>query len=280
MTHSKKAHALGLTDKDIIHNPKDKSYRKFTTPEKTYQIDNFLNLREIEHLKKVFKKAANKTNIFDVISVFHNPLEVDELDWLAKKIHGFFPNTQRYVNINQDDKKQSSDFIMEQSHMFPAHTDSIIHIENYVPYKDLLLPLDSYADIKEMFYTCKQRYYGRATSFRLGNPDDVVALYSNSIQYTKYEDYGVEDIDYAGMDDFYNSHLKNDKWTVEAWSGLTLDSVFDWNIGSMIVMDPSTIHGPTNYALSGGKGKLGLTIRLFKYDPTYKPSTVFSILDP
>jgi len=278
MTHTRHQ-SKDVLDMDIIHNKDEKGYKNFTNSEKTYQIDNFLNLKEIEHLKKVFKKAANKTNIFDVISIFHNPLEVDELNWLAKKIHEFFPNTQRYVNINQDRKQQSSDFIMEQSHMFPAHTDSIIHIENYVPYKDLLLPLDSYADIKEMFYTCKQRYYGRATSFRLGNPDDVVALYSNSIQYTKYEDYGVEDVDYAGMEDFYNSHLKNDKWTAEAWSGLTLDSVFDWNIGSMIVMDPSTIHGPTNYALSGGHGKLGLTIRLFKYNPTYKPSTVFSNLD-
>jgi hypothetical protein len=254
-------------------------YKKFAAADKTYQIDNFLSQKEIEHLKKVFRQSLNKTNIFDVIYIFHNPLEVDELGWLQKKIQNFFPNTHRYVNINNDKKKQSSDFIMEQSHMFPAHTDSIIHIENYVPYKDLLIPLDSYSDIKEMFYTCKQRYYGRATSFRLGNPDDVVALYSNSVQYTRYEDYGVENVDYTGMEDFYNSHLKNNKWTAEAWSGLTLDSVFDWNIGSMIVMDPSTIHGPTNYALSGGTGKLGLTVRLFKYDAAYMPSTVFSELE-
>lgn len=282
MTHLSRAKELGLENKDIIHNPDDKSYKGFFPETNPTQILSFLSPDECEYIIKFFHTNLKNigVTIKDILYFIHLPYSYPEIKEILKpKIDQMFPETFRYNEINSDSIKQSSDFILHQYGIFPPHTDSIIHIKNFVPYKDLLIPLDIDKDKQEnAFYTCNQRYYGRATSFRYGKKDSMVALYSNTVRFQSYQEYGVEEIDYKNpmVVDFYENYLKNEDFPSSCWSGLSVNGIYDWIPGSCINFDPSIIHGPTNYKLKGVNWKTGITIRLFKNVVDYNPDTTFS----
>jgi hypothetical protein len=279
MTHRDIGYELNLLNKDIIHNPDDRSYKEFVDPEETYAIENFLSNDEIQIIKNLFNN--NQTQHIDIknkIQILQQPFRFKEFcDIITPKLTSLFPNSYRLTEFLPE-STQSSDFIMYQTMIFPPHTDSIIHVPNYVPFKDLLIPLAVDDNITCPFYTCNQRFYGRASSLRYGTVDNVVAIYSNTVRFTTYQNYGIENIKDSDMTGaFYDNFLKNEIWPKSVWNGLTLNQLFDWIPGNMIVMDPSVIHGPTNYKLSGGQSKMGLTIRLFKYNCQYNPDPTFSI---
>lgn len=270
MTHIARGEELGLIGKDIIHNPKDKSYKDFFKESPTTQID-FLTEREVQEIKKQFWKHKEKMN--ESFSFVFDPLKIPEIKEIIKpKLDLLFPDYVRYVDYSVDEKLATSDFIMHQKHIIPPHTDSIIHVTNLVPYKDIIIPLEMEGKYAPL-YTCLQRFYGRATSFRKGKMDNIVALYSNNCRIQSYKDYGVENIQEEMDWEFWEKWLKNDRFPASCWEGFSPEGFFDWIPGSAIILDPSAIHGPTNY---GDGWKLGLTIRIHKFEESYKPDTLFS----
>lgn len=279
MTHTSRGKELNLLDKDIIHNPNDKSYYDYFTETEPFIIKNLLSRDEIITITDFFfdNIIKNGTILVNTAYFLHLPYQYKVLkEILEPKIEKLFPNTYYYKDINNDTHKQSSDFILFQKRIFPPHTDSIIHIPNYVPYKDILIPLAS--DTKTYFYLCKQRWYGRATSFRYKKIDKALALYSNSIRYQNYKEYGIIGSTEKDIDDVdYKNYLENDWVPKSCWNGLSIDKFYDWIPGDCFAFDPSIIHGPTNYKLHSGSWKIGITIRLFKFCKNYMPDTTFSI---
>ena len=283
MTHVDKASELGVElGKDLIHNPADKSYEGFFQEEQPYQID-FLNNDEIEFCKKFYYDRVtkevvqlNKSHFFLVY-----PMKYPELqEILEPKLNKLFGEWYSYSDINNDEQKQSSDFFFWQQGIFAPHVDSLTHIPEYVPYKDVLLPLEMEGGVDSPYYTFNQRWYGRGTHFKYKHIDNMFALYSDILREKKYNEYEFfkyyeSDPDKMVSREWYEEYF-GQQYEYEMLEGFSLNKMLPWTPGTAIITDTSMIHGATNYKLKGGKYKLGITLRIFKYDKKYNPSTVFS----
>jgi hypothetical protein len=285
MTHVNKAKELGIYGKDLIHNPDDKSFEGYFPEEDVYQINNFLSVDEVEYCKKFYYDRQ----ISEGVELTRNhfflvyPLDYPELAEIIKpKITNLFGEWYSYKQINKDTQKQSSDFFFWQQGIFAPHTDSIIHIPNYIPYKDILLPLEMYNDVDSPYYSLNQRWYGRGCHFKKDKDDDVVSLYSDILRTKKYYQYDF--FKYYEYDpnkmisrDWYENYF-TDYYPYSMLEGFSINKMIPWTSGSAIINDPSVIHGATDYNKRGGKYKLGITLRIFKYVPEYNPSEVFSVI--
>ena len=283
MTHVHKAKQLGVYGKDLVHNPDDKSFEGFIPEEQPYQID-FLDDFEIEYCKKFYYDRVtsevvqlNKSHFFLVY-----PLNYPELrEILIPKLDEQFGKWFSYSDINNDKQKQSSDFYFWQQGIFAPHTDSLIHIPGYVPYKDVLIPLEMEGGVDSPYYTFNQRWYGRGCHFKYKHIDNMFALYSDIMREKPYGEYKFfknyeSDPDKMISKDWYDEYF-GEIYNYEMLQGFSLNKMLPWTPGRAIVTDSSMIHGATNYKIKGGKYKLGITLRLFKNIPEYKPSTVFSV---
>lgn len=285
MTHVARCKDLGIYGKDIIHNPKDKSYEGFFPEEDPYQISNFLDEKEIEICKKFYYDHQLK----DGVQLGQNhffltyPLNYPELDEILRpKLNDLFGEWYSYSEINSDEVKQSSDFFFWQKGVFAPHVDSIIHIKNYIPYKDVLIPLEIDKDVESPYYSCHQRWYGRGTHFKYGKVDDMFAVYSNVLRektYNNYEYFKYFEFDFDKMvnEDWYNEYFgEPEKYPFSIFTGLSINKHLNWIPGAAIINDSSVIHGATNYTLKGGDFKLGITLRIFKYNENYNPDPTYS----
>ena len=286
MTHVLKCKELGIYGKDIIHNPNDKSYEGFFPEEEPKQFFNFLDSKEIEICKKIYydhqlsKGVQLGENHFFLTYPLNYP-EINEI--LRPKLDKLFGEWRSYSDINSDEIKQSSDFFFWQRGIFAPHTDSIIHINNYVPYKDVLIPLEIDKDVESPYYACHQRWYGRGTHFKYGKVDNMFAVYSDVLRektYDNYKNFKYFEYDFDKMvsEDWYDEYFgEYEKYPYSMFMGLSINKHMYWIPGSAIINDSSVIHGATNYTLKGGKFKLGITLRIYKYHPDYNPDPTYSV---
>lgn len=285
MTHVSRANEFGLENKDIIHNIDDKSIEGYFKEEESYQIDNFITVDEVEFLKKFYydRQTTEVGTLADRHFLLIYPLNYPEVSAILKpKITSLFGEWYSYKNINDDKQKQSSDFFFLWKNIFAPHVDSIIHIPGYIPYKDVIIPLEMHNDVDAPYYTFHQRWYGRGTHFKKDKLDNMYTLYSDIIRENKYYDYPFFK-NYEYNPDKMVSYEWYEEWFSDYYpysmlEGFSLDKMFPWTPGSAIVTDSTQIHGATNYHNKGGKYKLGITLRIFKHVPEYDPSPIFSTL--
>jgi len=280
---TEEAKQLGIYGKDLIHNPQDKSFEGYIKEETPYQID-FLDNTEIEFCKKFYYDKATKNGLQLHKSHFFlkYPLAFPELkEIIVPKLNKLFGEWFTYNDIakNEQDLQQTADFYFWQSGIFAPHTDAIIHIPGFVPFKDVLIPLELEGCDNAPYYTFNQRWYGRGARFKYSHVDEVFTLYSDVIREKTYDQYSFfknyeSDPSKMVSKDWYDEHFGI--YNYEVLKGFSIDKMLPWMPGSAIVTDSSVIHGATNYKLKGGKYKLGITLRLFKNIPEYNPSTVFS----
>lgn len=288
MTHTNRSLELGIYGKDIIHNPNDKSYEGYFPEEEPYQITNFLDEDELKVCRDIYYNNFDSAGVKLYTRHFFitYPLDIPEVGEILKpKLNSLFGEWYSYRNINSDEFKQSSDFYFFQKTVFAPHTDSIIHIPDYVPYKDVLIPLEIDNDVKSPYYSLNQRWYGRGTHFKQGMIDDVFGMYSNTFREHSYDYYGVKYvekdpskmIDKYWYDEYFN---EISGYPISIFEGFSIRKHFLWTPASAIVSDTNIIHGATNYNVKGGKYKLGITLRIFKKVPGYNPNTLFSRYPP
>lgn len=287
MTHTSRSLELGIYGQDIIHNPDDLSYEGFFSEEEPYQIENFLTDDELKVCRDLYyEKQEDVVKLYTQHFFITYPLDFPEIGEIIKpKLDKMFGEWYSYKDINNDEFKQSSDFYFFQKNVFAPHTDSIIHIPGYVPYKDVLIPLEIDKDVASPYYSLNQRWYGRGTHFKQGMIDDVFGMYSNTFREHSYKTYGVK---YVETDpnkmiskDWYNEYFGEiSGYPFSIFNGLSIREHFPWTPASAIISDTNIIHGATNYNVKGGNFKLGITLRIFKHVPDYNPSTVFSCYPP
>lgn len=285
MTHINRSKELGLYGKDIIHNPKDKSFEGFFPEEQPKQLLNFLDQKEIQICKDLYYRLQKEKGVQLGENHFFltYPLQYPEINEILKpKLDNIFGEWYNYNDINNDEIKQSSDFFFWQKGIFAPHTDSIIHVKNYIPYKDVLIPLEIDNDVESPYYSCHQRWYGRGTHFKYGKIDDIFGVYSNTLREKTYNQYShfkyfESDFDKMVDEEWYDEYFGDPKYPLSIFTGLSINKQFYWIPGSVIINDPSVIHGATNYNLKGGKFKLGITLRIFKYNKDYNPDPTYSI---
>ncbi len=271
---------------DLIHNPNETFYKEYLPASEPIQNPGFLNSSELSFFLSFFKKKfpnhgfglANK--LFFILCPFDFP-ELKEI--LAPKLSSIFGEFYIYSDINLDPVPQSSDFFIYQTKIFMPHTDSITHIPGYLHYKDVILPLAVDKDKHTSTYVCDQRYYGRASHLMHGKKCNKTTKYSNIFRKHTYDYYGVEGVQKNHKNQVSTDWLNTNIGNVIPHSffrGLSIKRMFKWIPGSIIIQDPSLIHGPTNYKLHGANWKLGISIRIFKKNIKWQPNTIFSRYKP
>ena len=236
---------------------------------KTYQIFNFLNNEEVLIILNVFDEEfeENGFTFLDSFYQINDPLQFKLIrEFLDKKIHELVGDYETYKNIKHlGNIDHNCDFILKQYQIFMPHTDKVF-IPDYNHYVDLIFPLLVDNNVVTSFYTCHQRYYEKACHLKykskLGKHRPI---YADIFNEKPYELYGVEHIDYENQisEDWLEKNI-GDGLPHEYFNGLTIKKEFDWIPGSVIIQNPSIVHGPTNYRLKNAEWKMGMTIRIFK----------------
>ncbi len=271
-----------LLSTDLIHVLGNENYEGYLDEEKSTQIDNFLDDHELCILKKFyfdnFKKYGNIIN--KVYCQISNPMTFEVVrNILEPKIRKLFGSDLIFYFSVSSDNIQVGDHYYLMTNAYTPHTDSITHIPGFVPYKDIVIPIALDKDAEVGYYTCSQRYYGRATHFKYGWKTAYFANYANIIKNQKYKDYGVKYCVDGGLsEDWYHQNIVGSGLPLSVFSGLSLENEFAWLPGTAIIHDQSVIHGPTNFKLKGVSWKLGITLHtLIKKDEYLRnESSLFS----
>ena len=258
-----------LLASDIKHTNTYDDFSNILCEEESYSISNFLTEDERNALIDFFFSKFKYYGL--IINSFYrqitHPIKYPLVnDILRKKILSFLgEDTVFYSDVSKDEICVGDHFYLMKN-VYTPHTDSITHIPGYIPYKDIVIPLEIEKDVEDYFYTCKQRYYGRATHFKYSWHTDYFSNYANTIKFTTYKDYGVKYVeeDSKPIVDWYKRKMGNCLVPVGVFQGLSIAKEFKWIPGSAIVQDPSVIHGPTNFRSKGAKWKLGLVFHLLK----------------
>lgn len=254
---------------DIKHTNTYDNFSNLLTEEESYSISNFLTEDERKTLIDFFFSKFKHYGLFinNVYRQITHPIRYPLVsDILRKKILSLLDeDVVFYSDISKDEICVGDHFYLIKTPYVP-HTDSITHIPDYIPYKDIIIPLEIDKDIEDYFYICKQRYYGRATHFKYGWHTDYFSNYANIIKFTTYKDY---DVKYIEEDSDQTLHWYKEKMEgcfvpLSVFNGLSIEKEFTWTPGSAIVQDQSIIHGPTNFISRGAKWKLGLVFHLLK----------------
>lgn len=267
---------------DVFHNPNETSWEGIFPEESTYEIPNFLSQDDINfiidwyyHFKKE-KGFWVENGDLSLIDNFYkdNPILQEILFPELTKHLGEF---KLYNEITQDKVLHTADFIMEQTLPFGPHTDAITHIDQWLTWKDVIIPLWIENDAETWTYAFDQRCYLRATHFRKGSKDQAKNVYSNVLR-TSYDIPSVKYLNGNEIDyNFIEKHVGS-RFKPEWFEGMTLESEFQNIPGNIIVKDSSVIHGPSNYRLTGAKKKLNISLRLFKHVDSWHPDTTFSYI--
>ena len=132
---------------------------------------------------------------------------------------------------------------------FYVHTDtSKNEIPGIIPYKNIVVPLTQSTEEHKCYTVVfKQRWFGEATMFWKG-PVFLTAKsnYNHKVEdYTMLENYTGTDISVGDYTRFL-THLPYNNL-----HGLSVHSVYEWNIGDIIIFDCTQLHSSNDFTTSG-----------------------------
>ena len=265
-----------IKNMDIIHDPNSKSFQHLVSDEPTYMINNFISEEErialIDFYFKTFLEEGHAIN--NVYRQVIHPLNYSLVSEILKsKIHKELgDDIIMYADIMKD-QITVGDHFFRMKNAYTVHTDAITHIPGYVPYKDLVLPLEIHNDAQTSYYTCNQRYYNRATHFKRDWINPYFANYANIFRCNPYEEYGMTNAEYDENkminEDWHNEKMSMSPVPYSVFQGLSIEKEFDWIPGSAIFHDASVLHGPTDFRRNGAEWKLGITFHFLKRELAY-----------
>lgn len=211
----------------------------------SFQVDSFLSATEIDSLLHAFEGSENKEH----------------------KLTG--PVCSPYQGFPAIDKKVMDLIgpcrILGTSLFFRTDTPHVLHMDapkdlGRLPYRAILLPLryeadDPCAPFDLSFFVFHQRWFGYPAKFFKGDRD-IYSPHNRPVY------------DYAEIDGLvpgarpdprvqakWLSHLKP-RWLDD----LTIETQFDWKVGSAIVFDSVRIHCSSDFRRVGARSKTGLSI--------------------
>ena len=205
------------------------------------EIDKFLNLYQklptTVHNKKqnVIKKRWLKNYSEEMEALFYKKV---------KNEIGEF----KMDNLKDENNKEILGLFQESYNPIGLHVDAGFNI-NEIIYKQTLIPLTS----KGSTVIFKNKFYGNSTSFTI----DEKELNIKNLKYGQ----NLRSSDHLKMyenkpfkKDDYEKYLRHEK--IENLSGLEIDLVYEWELGSMLIFDRTRLH--CSSSIIDGK-KIGLT---------------------
>ena len=205
------------------------------------EIEKFLNLYQklptTVHNKKqnVIKKRWIKDHNVELESLFY--------DRVKNEIGDF-----KMDNLKDENNNDILGLFQESYNPIGLHVDAGFSFEEVI-FKQTLIPLTS----KGSTVIFKNKFYGNSTNFTIDEEELKIKdlKYGQNIRSSEHLDL-YEKKPFKKED--HEKYLKHEK--IENLSGLEIDLVFEWELGSLLIFDRTRLH--CSSSLIEGK-KIGLT---------------------
>ena len=213
-------------------------------------LKNIFNKEEINKFLKLYEELPitvhnKKQNVIKKRWLFDYGKELEELFYkrLSNEIGDF-----KYDNLKTDDGNDILGLFQESYNPIGLHIDGGFNFDDLI-FKQSLVPLTSIGST----VIFKNRYYGQSTNFTI----DKEELKKKDLKYGQNKRssdhlnlFGKKPFD----QDVYKKYLNHEK--LENLSGLELELIYEWEIGSMLIFDRTNLH--CSSSIIEGK-KIGLT---------------------
>ena len=227
---------------------------------------NIDKIKALEGSPKIVKNLFNKTEIEQFLNLYrdlptttHNKKQnVIKKRWLKNyniELESlFFERVKNEIgdfkmdNLKDEKNENILGLFQESYNPIGLHVDAGFNTDEII-FKQTLIPLTS----KGSTVIFKNRFYGNSTNFTLD--EDELKMknlkYGQNIRSAEHlKIYEKKDFDKND----YEKYLKHEK--IENLSGLEIDLVYEWELGSMLIFDRTRLH--CSSCLIEGK-KIGLT---------------------
>ena len=203
-----------------------------------YVVSNFFSKDEIDYINEQKDKGEKVSKFGKVVNWKYNKNNQFR-DWLEEK----FKET-----LELDFTMHGGNFF-QTNVPFYVHTDTSKNEEpGMIPYKNIVVPLTQSTEQHRCFTVVfKQRWFGEATMFWKG-PVFLTAKsnYNHKVEdYTMLENYTGEDISTRDYMRFL-THLPHNNL-----HGLSIHSVYEWNVGDIIVFYCTQLHSSNDFTATG-----------------------------
>ncbi len=227
---------------------------------------NISKIKEFEKPPKVLKKLFSENEIKEFLDLYNNlpttvhnkKQNVIKKRWLQgynKKLEDIFCERLKNEigdfkmdNLKDENGKDIYGLIQESYNPIGLHVDAGFNFDNLI-YRQTLIPLSSVGST----VIFKNRFYGGSTNFTL----DPKELSKKNLSYGQNN----RSSDHIGMfgkkpfdKEAHEKYLKHEK--IENLSGLEIEFVYEWELGSMLIFDRTNLH--CSSSIIEGK-KIGLT---------------------
>lgn len=219
-----------------------------------FDDDRIDKLKKIKSDSQVIKNFFSQDEIEKIISEKENSVLVNKLgsivnwkysanteykNWLEEKFQKVLPHkfTQHGGNY------------FKTSMPFFVHTDTgKEEVNNLLPYKNIVVPLTQSSKDQPCYTVLfKQRWYGQSCMFWKG------PLFKKS-----KTDYNYKLEDYSTLENFTNRNMSINEYTnflthlpYNNLHGLSVECVYEWNIGDIIIFDCTQLHSSNDFTSKG-----------------------------
>ena len=213
-------------------------------------LKNIFNKEEIDKFLKLYEELPitvhnKKQNVIKKRWLFDYGKELEELFYkrLSNEIGDF-----KYDNLKTEDGNDILGLFQESYNPIGLHIDGGFNFNDLI-FKQSLIPLTSIGST----IIFKNRYYGQSTNFTL----DKEELNKKDLKYGQNKR-SSEHLNLFGKKpfdrDLHKKYLNHEK--LENLTGLELELIYEWEIGSMLIFDRTNLH--CSSSIIEGK-KIGLT---------------------
>ena len=227
---------------------------------------NIDKIKKLESSPKIVKNLFSKIEIEKFLKLYnelpttvHNKKQnVIKKRWLKnfnEEMEGIFYKKvsneigEFKMDNLQDEKNQDILGLFQESYNpIGLHVDAGFNLDEII-FKQTLIPLTS----KGSTVIFKNKFYGNSTNFTIDENELKVKNLKYGQNFRSSEHLNIYEKK-PFNEDQYNKYLKHEN--IENLSGLEIDLVYEWEIGSMLIFDRTRLH--CSSSLIEGK-KIGLT---------------------
>ena len=227
---------------------------------------NINEIKKLEGSPKIIKNLFSKSEIEKFLKLYNNlPITVHNKKqnvikkrWLKKfddELENLFCERVRneigdFKMDNLKDEKNDDILGLFQESYNPIglHVDAGFDLEEII-FKQTLIPLTS----KGSTVIFKNKFYGNSTNFTIDEKELKIKDLKYGQNFRSSEHLNIYQKKPFDLED-HNKYLKHEK--IENLSGLEIDLVYEWELGSMLIFDRTRLH--CSSCLIEGK-KIGLT---------------------
>ena len=227
------------------------------------------NINEIKRLEgspKIIKNLFSKSEIEKFLKLYNNlPITVHNKKqnvikkrWLKKfddELENLFCERVRNEigdfkmdNLKDEKNEDILGLFQESYNPIGLHVDAGFDLEEII-FKQTLIPLTS----KGSTVIFKNKFYGNSTNFTIDEKELKIKDLKYGQNFRSSEHLNIYQKKPFDLED-HNKYLKHEK--IENLSGLEIDLVYEWELGSMLIFDRTRLH--CSSCLIEGK-KIGLT---------------------